>query len=74
LGRWRDGHVSGDGGNGDDWRNPRLSLLRTAAVAVILGLLIWVFVVEDGPTDASTVGTLLGSLIVILGFAQWHRQ
>jgi len=62
--------VAGDGG---DWRDPRVNLLRSAAVAVILGLLVWLVVVETGPNDVSTVGTLLGSLIVILGFAQWRK-
>ena len=62
--------MAGDGG---DWRDPRVNLLRSAAVAVILGLLVWLVVVETGPNDVSTVGTLLGSLIVILGFAQWRK-
>jgi hypothetical protein len=62
--------VAGDGG---DWRDPRVNLLRSAAVAVILGLLVWLVVVETGPNDVSTVGTLLGSLIVILGFATWRK-
>ena len=62
--------MSGDGG---DWRDPRVKILRSAAVAVILGLLVWLVVVETGPNDVSTVGTLLGCLIVILGFAQWRK-
>jgi hypothetical protein len=62
--------VSGDGG---DWRDPRVNLLRSAAVAVILSLLVWLVVVEPGPNDVSAVGTLLGSLIVILGFATWRK-
>ena len=62
-----------DGGNGNGWRDPRLSLLRAAAVAVLLGLLVWLVVVETGPNDVSAMGTIVGSLLVVLGFAQWKR-
>ena len=53
-----------DGG----WREPRLSALRTAALAVILFLLVWVVVVEPGPNDLSAIGTLGGFMVVILGY------
>ena len=52
----------------DGWREPRLRLLRTAAVIVILALLVWLVAVEDGPTDTGAVGTLAGAMLVILGF------
>lgn len=57
--------MAGDPG----WREPRLSLLRTAAVLVICALLVWVVAVEEGPNDIATLGSLLGALMVLLGFA-----
>ena len=55
-----------DGGNG--WREPHLRLLRSAAALVILVLIAWLVVVEDGPNDTGAIGTLVGSLLVLLGF------
>ncbi|HEY3546885.1 MAG TPA: hypothetical protein VGK17_12480 [Propionicimonas sp.] len=52
----------------DGWREPRLRLLRTLAVIVILALLVWLVAFEPGPTDTGAVGTLAGALLVILGF------
>jgi predicted phosphohydrolase len=62
--------VAGDPG----WREPRLGLLRTAAFVVLAGLLVWVVVVEEGPNDLGAIGSLLGAMMVLLGFAaliQW---
>jgi hypothetical protein len=56
--------VAGDPG----WRDPRLGMLRVAGFIVIAALLVWVVVVEDGPNDLAAIGTLLGSLMVLLGF------
>lgn len=56
-------------GSNGSWtgRDPRLRLLRTVAGFVILGLL--AFVVVDGqPNDPATLGTLVGALLIVLGF------
>lgn len=50
--------------NGGD---PRLRLLRTVAAFVLLGLLVYV-VIGPSTTDVTTLGTLLGALLVDLGF------
>lgn len=50
------------------WREPRLRLLRSLAVVVMLGLLVWLVIFEGGPTDTGAVGTLVGAMLVILGF------
>ena len=52
----------------DGWREPRLAMLRTVAFVVLSTLLVWVVVVEAGPNDLGAMGTLLGSLLVLLGF------
>lgn len=57
----------------DGWREPRLALLRTVAVGVGLGLLIWSVVVApifapDGKVDLGTVGYLCGFVISMLLF------
>jgi len=54
--------------SGNGWREPRLQLLRSIAVLGVLFLLVWIVVVEDGPNDLAAVGTLLGALLVLLGF------
>jgi len=54
--------------SGNGWREPRLQLLRSIAAIFILLLLAWLIVVEDGPNDLAAVGTLLGGLLVLLGF------
>lgn len=50
------------------WREPRLRLLRTAAVVIVLTLIAWLVVFEPGSNDLATIGTLIGALLVILGF------
>ena len=50
------------------WREPRLRLLRTAALALVLVLLAWLVIFEPGPNDLGAVGTLVGAMLVILGF------
>jgi hypothetical protein len=55
-------------GSRDGWREPHLRLLRTLAIIVILALLAWIVVVEPGPNDTGAIGTLLGSLLILLGF------
>lgn len=55
--------------NGNGWtgRDPQLRFLRTAAALVIMGLL--TYTVIDGRTnDPATFGTLMGALLVVLGF------
>ena len=54
--------------SGNGWREPRLQLLRSMAVLGILFLLVWIVVVEEGPNDTGAVGTLVGALLVLLGF------
>lgn len=56
------------GGNGS-WtgRDPRLRWLRTVAVLVLL-VLIAVIILDDRPNDPATLGTLVGALLVTLGF------
>jgi predicted phosphohydrolase len=49
-------------------------MLRSAAFVVLSGLLVWVVVVEEGPNDLGAIGSLLGAMMVLLGFAaliQW---
>ena len=54
--------------SGDGWSNPYLSRLRTLAIVVILALLVWVIVAEQGPNDLGAIGTMGGMLLVLLGF------
>lgn len=59
--------MAGDPG----WREPRLSLLRTAAVAVGLALLGWAIILApifapDHRVDLGTVGYLTGFLLALL--------
>lgn len=63
-------------GNGS-WTggDPRLRLLRTIAGIVILVLLA-IVVLDGSPNDVATLGTLVGALLVILGFEvgiNWPR-
>ena len=53
---------------GDGWSNPYLQRLRTLAIVVILTLLVWVVMAENGPNDTGAIGTLGGMLLVLLGF------
>lgn len=48
----------------------RQGVLRAAAVAVVLCLLVWVVAVEPGSNDISAMGTLIGCLIVLLGYVK----
>ena len=48
-------------------RDPQLRLLRTAAALVMMGLLTYV-IVDGQANDPTTLGTLAGSLLVVLGF------
>lgn len=59
--------ADGNGNGNGSWtgRDPRLRALRTAAAVVFGGLLSWA-VITDG--DIGTIGTLVGALLVILGF------
>lgn len=62
----------------DGWREPRLVLLRTIAVAVALGLLVWVVALEpristDGDVDLGAMGYLTGFLLVMLAFEAGFR-
>lgn len=49
-------------------RDVGLRRLRYIAFFLIGFLLFWSIVVESGPTDIATVGTLIGALLVLLGF------
>ena len=49
------------------WDEPRLGVLRFVAGVVLLFLLVWLVVVRE-PTDTVAVGTILGSLLILLGF------
>ena len=40
----------------------------TRRSAPSLVLIAWLVVVEDGPNDTGAIGTLVGSLLVLLGF------
>jgi hypothetical protein len=55
------------GGTNGSWtgRDPQLRLLRSLAVTVVLGLLGYVVVSDPDP---ATVGTLIGALLILLGF------
>ena len=63
-------------GNGS-WTggDPRLRFLRTVAGFVILALLA-IVVLDGAPDDTATLGSLVGALLVILGFEvgiNWPR-
>ena len=47
--------------------------MRSASAAVLLVLLAWLVVAEPVGNDVSAIGTILGSLLVILGFAGRRR-
>ncbi len=50
-------------------RDGGLRRLRYAAFFLIGSLLVWVIVTEKGAThDIATIGTLVGALLVLLGF------
>lgn len=55
-------------GNGS-WtgKDPRLRFLRTAAAIVILGLVVYT-VLDPAEDSIVTLGTLIGALLVVLGF------
>jgi hypothetical protein len=55
-------------GNGS-WtgRDPNLRFLRSAAALVILGLVTYT-VIDPGEDSIVTLGTLVGALLVVLGF------
>jgi len=59
--------MNGDA-NGWSGRDPRLRLLRSIAIVVLACLLVWLVVIEDGPNDLPTIGTVLGAMLVALGF------
>jgi len=42
---------------------------------MLCAMVVWMIAVEDGPNDVSSLGVLLGALIVILGFegARWRN-
>lgn len=54
----------------DSWtgRDPTLRRLRAVAAIVLLALLAWVIVGDNTPGDIGTLGTLVGALLVTLGF------
>lgn len=54
------------------WREPRLRVLRTAAAVVVLGLLVWLVIVEPA-NDTGAIGTMIGALLVLLGFETLMR-
>jgi hypothetical protein len=58
-----------------DGKDPRLRLLRSVTAVVLLGLLVDV-VLDPSRSDIPTLGTLLGALLVVLGFEVnlWRRQ
>lgn len=56
----------------DGWREPRLRLLRSAAALVVLGLVAWLVIVEPS-NDTGAIGTLVGALLVLLGFETLMR-
>ena len=59
-------------GNWD--RDDRLRWLRVAAGVMLGFLLVWLVVIEDGPNDVAAIGTVLGGLMVVLGFAELVRR
>ena len=66
------------GSNNGSWtgRDPRLRLLRTVAGIVLLVLLVYVVVVDQTP-DVATLGSLIGALLVVLGFEvglRWKKD
>jgi len=54
------------------WREPRLRVLRTVAALVVLGLLVWLVIVEPD-NDTGAIGTMIGALLVLLGFETLMR-
>lgn len=59
-----------DQGPGRGWDNPRLRLMRTAAVVVLLCLLAYLVVTDPEPRDLGSIGAVTGALLVLLGF-EW---
>ena len=57
-----------DGTGGWTGGDRDLRRLRTLAVVVILALLAYVIINRNAPTDLGVVGTLVGALLVALGF------
>jgi uncharacterized BrkB/YihY/UPF0761 family membrane protein len=57
----------------DGWGEPRLRVLRTAAAVVVLVLLVWLIVVEPS-NDTGAIGTMIGALLIILGFETLRRN
>jgi hypothetical protein len=48
-------------------RDPTLRRLRVLAALTLLGLLVWTIVAPD-EEHIATIGTLVGALLVLLGF------
>jgi hypothetical protein len=61
---------------GSDWngRDPRLRGLRTWAIILISGLLVWTIVLDANPHDLGVIGTLTGALLVLLGYEAGQRR
>lgn len=47
-----------------------LRVLRAIAAVVLLALLGWVVI--QSPSESIVLGTLVGALLVVLGFADWQ--
>lgn len=60
-------------GDGNGWRDPYLRKVRTVAFVILASLLVWVIVVEPGPNDLATTGTIGGMLLVLLGYEALTR-
>jgi len=61
--------------NGRGWgSDPQVRALRGVAVVVLTAMVVWLLVVEDGPNDIPALGTILGAMLVLLGFegARWR--
>lgn len=51
----------------DGWGEPHLGVLRTVAALVVTILLAWL-VIADSPRDTTVIATLMGGLLVLLGY------
>lgn len=51
----------------EGWREPRLRLLRSLALVVLLALLVWLVIFEPS-NDTGAIGTLVGAIMILLGF------
>ena len=54
-----------------NWSGNDLLVRALRAVAAILLMLLLAWVVIQSPSESIVLGTLVGALLVVLGFADW---